>query len=141
MWGELDLPRPLNWSHSEFNRVAADQIPSDRTGVYAFVLEPNIADLKLGYLLYVGMTKAQNFQTRFRQYLYDQENPKAKRLLVKQMLITWPEHLTFYYSQIDDQDIIKSVEDKLIAAFKPPFNRSYPASVRRSFKILDDQGG
>ena len=141
LWGKLDLPQPLNWIHSKFDRASVRQIPDDKIGVYAFVLEPNIANLNVGYLLYIGETRNQNFRTRFRQYLRHQREVKTKRPLVKQMLTIWPDHLNFYYSPIDDRDIIQSIEEKLIAAFKPPVCLRYPATVREAFKILDRPGG
>lgn len=141
LWNNLDLPQPLNWSRSAFNRTSTRQIPDNRIGVYAFVLEPNIGGLNLGYLLYVGMTRTQKFRQRFRQYLRHQQEGQTNRPIVKQMLTIWPDHLSFYYSPIDDPSIIKSIEDRLIAAFKPPACRTYPATVRGPFKILDGPGG
>ena len=141
LWGNLDLPEPLKWSHSKFNQASVVEIPDNRIGVYAFVLEPNIADLNLRYLLYVGKTEKQNFRERFRQYLGHQQERMTNRPLVKQMLTIWPDHLTFYYSPIDDRRIINTIERKLIAVFKPPVCRQYPAAVRGPFKILDGPGG
>ena len=141
LWNDLDLPQPLNWKHSKFDNTSIEQIPDNEIGVYAFVLEPSIANLNVGYLLYVGETKKQNFRKRFCQYLRYQKEIRTNRPLVKQMLTTWPDHLTFYYSPIDDRDIIRPIEDQLIAAFKPPVCRKYPGKVRGSFKILDGPGG
>ena len=105
-------------------------------GVYSFVLEPNVADLDLGYLLYIGMTR-QNFRARFRKYLRHQIEEHTKRPRVQDMLRTWPDHLSFYYAPIDDRDVVKSVEDDLIVAFKPPVPRLYPARMRKRFNLLD----
>lgn len=136
LWNDLTLPQSLSWSKVKFDSTTASQVPNDLMGVYSFVLEPNIADLKLAYLLYIGMTR-QNFRSRFRKYLRHQVEEHTKRPRVQNMLRTWPDHLSFYFAPIDDLNIIKSIEDELIIAFKPPVPRSYPARIRRRFNLLD----
>lgn len=139
LWENLDLPKPLCWIRTKFDQTEGVDIPNNRIGVYAFVLEPNIAHIGLAYLLYVGKT-TQHFRTRFNKYKRDQRNPYAKRTLVRIMLNAWPGRLAFYYAPIDDPNIVKGIEDQLIAAFKPPVNQEYPARVRESFRVLDKQG-
>lgn len=136
LWNNLNPHYNLNWTRVKFEEPLSNQIPNSSMGVYAFVLEPGIANLKLAYLLYVGKT-TRNFRVRFREYLRHQQETKPKRLLVKQMLSTWPDHLWFYYAPITDRNIVKGVEDNLIEAFKPPVCRAYPARIGNSFKILD----
>lgn len=136
LWAGLNVPQPLNWLRVSFDETSPRQMPNDRIGVYAFVLEHDIANLKLGYLLYVGKT-TENFRARFGKYKRDQQEERPKRILVKRMLTTWPGQLAFYYAPIDDRNTVKPIEDELIAAFKPPVCRRYPAKVREPFKILD----
>lgn len=136
LWEGLNLPQQLHWIRTPFDETPAGQIPNNLIGVYAFLLEPNVASLKLAYLLYVSQTK-ENFRARFRKYKrYQQEEP-TNRLLVKLMLTTWPGRIAFYYAPVNNRDLVKPIEDELIAACKPPVNRAYPAKVRQSFKILD----
>ena len=67
LWDQLSLPQALNWVRVTFDETPACQMPNNLIGVYAFVLEPNVANLGLGYLLYVGKT-TQNFRARYRKY-------------------------------------------------------------------------
>ncbi len=136
LWDSFNLLQELNWWRIAFDETPARQIPNNLIGVYAFVLEPNVASLNLAYLLYVGKT-TENFRARYRKYKTDQSDKEPKRHLVKQMLTTWPGRLAFYYAPVSNHDMVKSIEDELIATFKPPVCRSYPARVRGSFKILD----
>ena len=136
LWDNLNLPQPLNWVRTTFDETPAGNMPNDLIGVYAFVLEHNTAGLQSAYLLYVGKT-TENFRVRYRKYKTHQREERTNRLLVKRMLTTWPGRLAFYYAPIDDPDIVKPIEDALIAAFKPPVCRQYPATVREPFKILD----
>ena len=136
LWNTLDIQCNLNWTRVKFEEQLASQVPNRSMGVYAFVLEPGIANLKLAYLLYIGKT-TRNFRVRFREYLRKQQDSKPKRLHVKQMLTMWPDNLWFYYAPIEDMSIVKPVEANLIGAFKPPACRAYPARFRKSFNILD----
>ena len=136
LWSSYTLTLPLNWSRVKFESTALPQVPNDLMGVYSFVVEPNVAALNLGYLVYVGMTR-QNFRDRFRKYLRHQVEDRTNRPRVQDMLRTWPNHLSFYYAPIDDRDVVKSVEDDLMVALKPPVPRLYPAHIRERFKLLD----
>ena len=139
LWKHLDLPQQLHWTRTTFDQTEGRDIPNDQIGVYAFVLELNIAGIGLAYLLYVGKT-TEHFRARFRKYKRDQHDPYTKRALVQLMLNAWPGRLAFYYAPIEDRNIVKEIEDQLIAAFKPPVCRAYPARVRGPFRILDSRG-
>ena len=138
LWNRLNLPQRLQWLRVAFDTTPASQLPNNLIGVYAFVLEPDIANLNLAYLLYVGKT-TENFQARYRKYKTDQRDERPKRHLVKQMLTTWPGRLAFYYAPVIDRNMVKTIEDELIIAFKPPACRRYPARIREPFKILDSR--
>ena len=136
LWEHLTLQQPLNWLRVTFDETSASQLPNNLIGVYAFVLEHDTANLKLAYLLYVGKT-TENFRVRFGKYKRHQREEVTNRYLVKLMLTTWPGRLAFYYAPIDGQNIVEHIEGELIAAFKPPACRQYPAKVRAPFNILD----
>ena len=136
LWSSLHIPIQLNWSRVKFEPASASKVPNDLIGVYTFVIEPNIANLDLGYLLYVGMTR-QNFRARFRAYLRHQREERTKRPRVQEMLRTWSDHLSFNFAPIDEIEDVKSVEDELIIALKPPVLQLYPGRVRDRFKLLD----
>lgn len=139
LWENLDLPKPLCWIRTIFDQTEGSDIPNNRIGVYAFVLEPNIANIGLAYLLYVGKT-TEHFRARFYKYKRDQRDPHTNRPLVQIMLNAWAGRLAFYYAPIEDRTIVQETENQLIAAFKPPVNRKYPARVRDPFKVLDSRG-
>ena len=136
LWDQLTLPQPLDWKRVNFDETSPCQIPNDRIGVYAFVLEPEVANLNLAYLLYIGKT-TDSFRARFRKYKRHQVEEKTRRLVVKLMLTTWPGRVAFYYALVEDEKLVRPIEDALIAAFKPPACLQHPATVRESFKILD----
>ena len=138
LWEKLDIPHNLSWRKVPFDVTPVSQIPNNQIGVYAFVLEPDIANLGLSYLLYVGKT-IDNFRARYGKYKSDQKSDKPKRYLVKQMLTAWPGRIVFCYAAIANQDAVTTAEDALIAAFKPPVCLQYPAKVREPFKLLDLQ--
>ena len=136
LWSGFSLAHALEWYKVKFELSSAVEVPNNLIGVYLFVVEPNTANIDLKYLLYVGMTR-ENFRARFRKYLRHQNERRTNRPRVQHMLRTWPDHLSFYYAPIDDREIIKSTEDELIIAFKPPVPRAYPARIRRRFNLLD----
>ena len=136
LWRGLSLTQQLEWTRVKFEPTSATYVPNNLIGVYSFVLEPGIAGIDLRYLLYVGMTR-QHFRARFRKYLRHQTEYPTNRRRVQVMLQTWPEHLYFYYAPLADREIVKSVEDELIIAFKPPVPREYPARIRERFSLLD----
>ena len=136
LWDQVRQPQKLDWLRVAFDETQACQIPNDLIGVYAFVLEPNVADLNLAYLMYVGQT-TDSFRARFSKYKGHQREERTNRPLVKLMLTTWPGRMAFYYAPIDDPNIVESIEEELIAAFKPPACRRYPAKVSEPFRILD----
>ena len=45
------------------------------------------------------------------------------------MVHCWPKNLWFYYAVIDDKRLVDQIEDDLIAAFVPPLNRKFPATI------------
>jgi len=49
------FPR-LDWKCFPFNEQAYEEIPR-KTGIYTFILNPNIAGHCCSYLIYVGITK------------------------------------------------------------------------------------
>ena len=136
LWDQFDVPHNLIWRKVAFDATPVSQIPNNQIGVYAFVLQPNIASLGLSYLLYVGKT-IENFRARYGKYKSDQKSDKPKRYLVKQMLTAWPGRIAFCYAPMTNRDAVTTVEDALIAAFKPPACLQYPAKVREPFKMLD----
>ena len=134
-WNALCLPQPLSWSKVKFSADSVLDVPDNLVGVYSFVIEPDVANCDLAYLLYIGMTKEQNFRIRYRQYLRHQNEEKTKRPLVRHMLRTWPEHLWFYYAPIENEENVLDTEEKLLNALKPPIPRKYTGAVKDAISL------
>lgn len=131
-------PISLNWKCVKFEENSAIQIPKEK-GVYAFVVEPRIAQLRShGYVMYIGETghKSQrHLRKRFGDYLNDKKKPK--RNLIHSMLTTWEDYLYFYYVEVDSSQMdIKQLEQKLLDTFTPPFSQTgYSAEVGAAVKL------
>lgn len=137
-WRSFAWPHAVNWQAVPFGPTNLTQVPADQKGVYSFVVKPGIAaHPQCAYLLYVGMVKNQFFRDRFRQYLREREAGElARRIHVTQMLLKWDGFLWFCYAPIDDESAIVPAEDALLAAYLPPCNKDFPASVRGELKKL-----
>lgn len=140
-WGELSLDQTLNWHRVKFHSDLENCVPDDLIGVYSFVIEPGVANHNLSYLLYIGMTKKQNFRARYKQYLTHRDSDDTGWTHVKYMLREWPDRLMFYYAPLDDPNIVKETEDKLLEAFLPPIPRIFPATIRRAVSLFEVMGG
>ena len=142
----IDSPIPLNWKCVKFEQNNANQIPTKK-GVYAFFIEPRIAEFPShGYLMYIGQAgynSRRDLQKRFRDYLHyknlsDRELSKyPSKESVHFMLNTWGNYLYFYYVTVDPSQInIKQLEQKLLDTFTPPFtDRGYSAKTGRVVKV------
>lgn len=140
-WDELSLEQTLTWHRVKFDSDSADSVPDDLIGVYSFVVEPGVANHTQSYLLYIGMTKDQNFRARYKQYLQHRDSQNTHLIHVKYMLREWHDQLVFYYAPLEDPQIVKETEDKLLEAFLPPIPRAYPASIRRAVSLDQVFGG
>jgi hypothetical protein len=87
--------------------------------------------------MYVGMVKNQGLRDRYKQYLAEEKKDlqKAKRAHVTEMLQAWKDRLHFYYAELPATVDVIQVEDALLAAFLPPFNREFPATVSNALKL------
>jgi hypothetical protein len=117
----------LNWKKVKFDKANRSNVPKD-PGIYAFLVELDHPSLPPhGYLMYVGKTGADQSNNtlhgRFGDYLREMNAVKA-RPAVQYMLVKWNGDLSFYYAVIA-KNRITSIEDKLIAATRPPVNRNY----------------
>ena len=128
-WEEYPNRVKLEWKVVKFNTENATLLPTDKKGVYSFIVQPCIADHPLlAYPLYIGKTE-ENFRARYRRYLREPRERKP-RPLITEMLTKWSEHLYFVYAPIEDENIIKDVEDDLLMALIPPRNSKFPAKIQ-----------
>lgn len=137
-WCACSLPLALQWETIRFEKGSVGQVPENRKGVYTFVVQPGIANHPaVSYLLYVGKVERQGFRDRFRQYLRERiAGEKGRRVHVTEMLDKWEGYLWFCFATVDDEKQIEAVEDALLAAYLPPVNKHFPASILPSIKKL-----
>ena len=135
-WRGCTLPVVLHWTVVPFTAANAAAIPDNCAGVYSFVAKPGIANHpECSYLLYVGKVESQNFRARYRQYLGEQaKGAQSRRPHVTDMLLKWDGFLSFCYAPIAAPDIIERVEDALLAAYLPPANKDFPASISHAHR-------
>ena len=123
-WRAYSPTVKLVWQSITYNRTSYAKLP-DEPGVYAFVVRHGIANLDdCNFLLYIGKAESQTLRQRCRQYTAD------RRVHIAEFLRLWKQHLYLYYAALDPATVdISRVEDDLLAAFVPPFNRSFPGTL------------
>ena len=138
-WDNYPNPIPLNWRCVKFEKDNRSHIPS-RKGIYAFFVEPRIANFPShGYLMYIGQTgqdSNHNLRKRFGNYLSKSESKRRRR--IKYMLNKWKGYLYFYYAEIDpDQINLKQLEQILLDTFTPPFvKEGFSGKIRSVVDLL-----
>ena len=131
MWDECNLSVTLQWQSVKFGEQSRNSVPSNKFGVYAFMLEPNFPDIPCSaYLLYIGKT-VRNFRRRYGEYL-DEEEDDFARPKIAWMFERWSEHIRFYYAPIANKSLVKETEDKLIDSCVPPCNDKFKGILRRA---------
>ncbi len=104
-------------------------------GLYFFFIKPPILFNKIQYLVYIGRargTDSQNLKKRCREYFYDFRNVNkndSRTRKVRRMIKRWGKYLYLQYVEIDDNDLIDSLESLLINNIRPPFNSSIPKKI------------
>lgn len=126
----------LTWNRVKFTESNASLIPNDKTGVYSFVVDADVAQHPAcSYLLYIGKVKDQNLRARYRQYLRASTAWKS-RPHIADMVEKWSDHLWFCYAEVSDTTVINQLEEDLITAFLPPENRSWPATITHIMRMI-----
>lgn len=135
-WRSYSLTLPLNWTVVPFTAPNVAKVPDDCAGVYSFVVKPGIANHpECSYLLYVGKVESQDFRARYRQYIGEKSKGSgSRRPHVTDMLLKWDGFLSFCYAPIATKASIESVEDALLAAYLPPANKDFPASISHAHR-------
>jgi len=131
----LSTIQKLNWVKVRFDATGVGSLPDDKAGVYTFFAEPAIANHdSVRYLLYVGEThgKQTSLRARVRSYLREKRSTTA-RVHIVEMIERYQSHLWVYYALVK-RNLVEQVEDELLAAYLPPFNRKYPAVVKNMIK-------
>jgi hypothetical protein len=130
-WSECKVPVTLNWTVVKYDKTQRNKLP-EKKGIYTFIVKPGIVGHpECAYLLYVGQTEAQNFKKRFTQYFNEERKPKGREH-IKVMARLWRKHLWYCYAPVDNVTLIEEIENKLIKAFVPPFNRKFPGVLGKA---------
>jgi len=125
----------LDWKSIPAKKFNKENLPNDKQGVYAFVVKPNIGNITWGgYILYVGKTEKQVFQSRFLQYFNETKKDKP-RFWVSEMLKLWKESLFYYYAETPAADADK-IENALLEALLPPNNEVFRGKLRNIKKEI-----
>jgi len=132
-WMEFPEEVSLTWKSIKYTEDNLASLP-DKTGIYAFIAKPEIANLGISYLMYIGKAEKQSLLKRCPQYTQELKKEKG-RPLIKQMLVKWAEHLFLYFSEVD-KDKTSKVEEHLLAAFMPPANTQLPGKLTTIAKSI-----
>lgn len=110
-------------------------LPSDKGGIYFFFIKQPILHGTISYLVYVGRARkgnTQNLKKRCREYFYDYNNVNKddnRTRKVRRMIKRWGKYLYLQYIELDNNDLIDSMESLLINNIRPPFNSQIPSKI------------
>lgn len=130
--------RTLTWHCVSFppDRAARRGLPDD-SGVYVFVAEPSLFSLpQTSTLLYVG--KAKKIRSRIRAYISELKirSGKTNRPHIWRMTNAWNGHLRYYYTTTTDVAAAEALEDEMLAALNPYFNKELPAELSQRVRAF-----
>jgi hypothetical protein len=120
----------FRWRSYPFNSRSKGSVP-ETAGIYTFVVNPDIAQHCCSYLMYVGRTVNQTLRERFAEYLREKRNSNGRPQIVWLLNKYSDRNLFFCCTTCDKTDDIEKLEEDLIEAFVPPFNRRIPGKVGR----------
>lgn len=123
---------PREWSITDFPPSPRSIIP-DEPGVYAFIVEPDMFSLApANGLLYIG--KATSLRSRISEYIntIGKDFNKAPRAHTWVMINRWNGHLKYYYTTTSTVEEAESLEDEMIMAFTPKYNKAVDAETGRT---------
>jgi excinuclease UvrABC nuclease subunit len=124
------------WHFVDFPPQPRNAIPNE-PGVYVFVVTPNVFDFDLASgLLYVG--KATNLYSRIGAYMaeIDKDFKTTMRPHVWRMINQWHGYLKFYFTCTPNVAAAEDLENEMLKALRPPFNKEYEAQVSRVMRAL-----
>lgn len=126
----------LNWKVIKFNKSNKSKLP-DAKGIYCFIVVPKIPNFfETRYLFYLGQT-TRTFKERYQEYLNDLEGKGKPRPKVFEMLKLFKNSLYYYYAELESDDDIDEIEEKLLNTFVPHINTSIPkAKIKNELKNI-----
>lgn len=114
-WNEVKFLNEEGKLHEDMNTI-----PNNTGGIYTFIIKSDVLPEIAAYLVYVGRAQysgtSQNLKKRCRSYLKD------KRLGIDTMRRTWGQHLYIRYTALNDNELIRDLEDYLIESLLPVYN-------------------
>lgn len=130
--------KPLTWISVPFppDKVTRRNLPED-SGVYIFVAEPSLFNLpQASTLLYVG--KAKKIKSRIRAYIGELKIRFANsgRPHIWRMTHAWAGHLKYYYTTTTDVTAAEDLEDEMLVALNPYFNKELPAELSQRVRAF-----
>lgn len=131
---------PLSWNTVPFRDESRNEIP-ESPGIYLFMIHPdNGSNLFICYPMYVGETKDgssnRGLRVRYKEYLRYAKIHNS-RPQIFELLNTYRGHIKFTYSELSDKtnEEIKEAEQKLMGAFKPPYNLKLEGEVKEIHSV------
>lgn len=129
-WNAYKWPKQLTWNSVPARKDYLKLLPED-TGVYAFVICPDIADFSAyGIIAYVGETKGATQTLKKRCAVYFRDSEYIDRPHIGEMMELWPDHLRLFYAPAPASEV-PALEEALLLAFIPPFNRKFPGEFNK----------
>lgn len=128
--------KDMEWIDVDFPPNPRSDIP-DRPGVYAFVVEPCLFSLTpANGLFYVG--KATSLYRRIGAYISEltKDFSDTRRPHIWKMLNQWNNRFKYYYSITTDVAEAEELEDEMLKALRPPFNKQYDAETSRVMRAF-----
>jgi hypothetical protein len=126
----------LEWININFPPLPRSSIPKE-PGVYAFVVEPSLFSLEpASGLFYIG--KATNLYNRISAYIGEQSKDfsRTTRPHIWRMLNQWKGHLKYYYSITNTVEEAENIEELMIKALRPHFNKQYDAETSQVMRAF-----
>lgn len=131
-WTRAVNDTSLKWDNVDFPPSPKRIIPKS-PGVYAFVVEPKMFNFSpANGLFYVG--KATNLYERIGAYItdlnanYDSADTRAH---IWMMLKLWNGNLKYYFVTTSSVDEAEKLEDQMIIAFRPHYNKRLDSVASR----------
>ncbi len=127
-WKEVKF---LNNEGTDLNDQISQIVPTNKGGVYVFVIKGGIIPNSHEYIMYIGRVQStpyQNLRKRFREYYTD------NRPFIRKMRIIWGRDLYIRFLPLTDNEIIKKIETELIRVIIPPCNDDVPEPIRQPVK-------
>lgn len=123
-----------NWSDeikylNDTNDNVSDSInmlPTNTGGIYIFYIKGLNLSFIENYIVYIGrckITQNQNIRKRAKEYFSD-NRPQITRLFKH-----WKQYIYYRYYPETNNDLIDSLETKLIRSILPPLNEKIPDRI------------